>query len=151
MTLNGNESYLGFWWSAMDDGNSVAFLSNGMLIGQIDNSVVINALGSNYFGNPNASFLGQDPSEPFTYVNIFGTGGTTLDQVIFYNSDRGTGFELDNLSIRESAVAPPYPGTIIPGGIAGAVPEPGSLALACIGGFGMLGYTRLRRRRQARA
>lgn len=150
LTLNGDQAYLGFWWSAADVGNNVDLYSGGDLLGHLDSATVLASLNldPDYFGNPNAAFLGQNASEPYVYVNIFGTSGTTFDTLVFTNTNLGTLFEIDNISVSAVQIPPPYPGTIIPGGVR-SVPEPGSLFLSGLGGLGALLYARLRRRASA--
>ncbi len=131
LTLNGAQSYFGFWWSAADAGNQVQFLSGGSVIGSLDPATTLAALSSQYFGNPNDNFLGQDRGEKFVYVNAYGTKGTKIDQVRFSNVLRGTGFEMDNFSVRAAPLA---------------VPEPSSLVMAATGG--MIGLGRWLRTRK---
>ena len=143
LTFNSSQSYFGFWWSAADTGNNVAFYSAGKLIGSFSSATALANLGSAYYANPNG---GGDSSEKFAYLDISGTNGTTIDQVVFTNTSTATGFEADNFSIRSTAPTTP-PGTVIPNGIVPSVPEPSSLVLASIGGlFGIGTWCRHRRR-----
>ena len=145
LTFNGAQSYFGFWWSAADSLNAVDFYSGGKLLGSFSAASALAALGSAYNGNPNGSFNGtNDPSEKFAYLNITGTNGTTIDQVVFRNSSTATGFEADNFSILAGPTS--VSGTPINGGI--TVPEPSSLAMVSIVGLAGAG-TWFRRRRVA--
>ena len=90
---------------------------------------VIAAINGNraYFGNPN---IGGNLVEPYVYLNFFGTGGTTFDQVVFHNQVNFRGFESDSHSVRVAPVTDP-PGSVI--GELPEVPEPASRALAVVG------------------
>ncbi len=97
---------------------------------------------SGYWGNPNADYLGQDVWEPFAFFNF--TSTTAFDRIDI-TQNGGGGFELDNITIGDPALAgrgPPAPGP---------VPEPASWAMMIVG-FGAVGVAlRGRRRRVARA
>ena len=129
LALNGAQAYFGFWWSAADANNSIDFYSAGKYLGSFSAAAAMAALGSAYNGNPNS---GADSGEKFAYLNVTGTNGTTIDQVVFRNSTLSTGFELDNLSIKATDADGPS-GTIISNGI--LVPEPSSLVMASIAGL----------------
>jgi hypothetical protein len=103
LSLPGAQSYFGFWWSAVDAGNSLEFLSGGSVIKTYDRNSAFGSLPNTYLGNPNN---GGDSGEKFAYFNFVGTNGTTFDQVRFKNVDTTTGFEADNFSIR-AVPAPP--------------------------------------------
>ena len=143
LLLDGPQAFFGFWWSAADQGNNVDFYSEGNLVGHFDSSATLAFLDNEYYGNPTKPFFGKNSGEPYAYLNIFGTDGTTIDQVVFTNTEKGTGFEMDNWSTRGKPVDP-FPGTPIPGGLS-AVPEPGSFAMIAIGGAGLLAR-RMRKR-----
>lgn len=132
LTFQGAQSYFGFWWSAADANNSLDLYSGGKLLGTLATSALLNSLGATYNGNPNYgngnSKIGADSTEKFAYINIYGTNGTTIDQVVFRNAGTGTGFEVDNISIASSYGQ--VTGAIQPGGV---VPEPSSITLMGIG------------------
>ena len=143
LTLANPESYFGFWWSAADSQNSIAFYSGGSLLATFNPTTALGALSSDYLGNPN----GGDGGEKFAYLNIFGNNGTTIDKIVFNNQSTGSGFEADNFSIRASEVTPPPGNTPIVGGLTVATPEPSTMAAAVVGGF--IGVAALRRRKKA--
>ena len=135
LTFNGPVSYFGLYWSAMDSQNKLEMFNGSTLLETVTEATLASMLthtggpnGTGHYGNPNT---GQDPGEPFAYVNLTGTAGTTFTEVKFLNNGTGTGFESDNHSI------------------VSAVPEPGSLALAGAAGLVGLAGAWLRRRRSA--
>ncbi|WP_168221683.1 Npun_F0296 family exosortase-dependent surface protein [Aquisphaera giovannonii] len=147
LTFASPQAYFGMWWSAADAYNEITFYSGQQALGSFNSPFVLDALnalpdGRKYYGNPNGW---GDASEPFAYLNFFGTGGTTITSVVFANSGTtATGFESDNWSI--ASVAPStIRGTIIAGAI---VPEPSSLVLAGVAcAAGGLAAVRWRSRR----
>ncbi len=131
LTFSGPASYFGFWWSAADAQNGVTLYSGKNAVLTLTGSDVAKSLGAcgsgnAYCGNPNN---GQDRSELFTYVNIFGTNGTQFSSASFTNGP-STGFEFDNLSY----IDPP------------AVPEPATWSFLALG-LGVLSFWKLRSRR----
>jgi hypothetical protein len=131
VALRGPQAYFGLWWSAADRLNQVSLYdSSGNFLGSFNTQYFLNALStfsdaSQYYGNPNN---GQDPSEPFFYVNFVATNGESISQVIVSNPSSAGYFESDNWSI--SAVTPTGGlGTLISGSLI-SVPEPSSLIFA---------------------
>lgn len=133
-------NFFGFWLSALDSGNEVAFLSNGVQVGTYSPGDLLSAIGSNraYYGNPDAAFAGQDANEPFAFVSFFDTTGF-FDQIHIYESPQVGGYESDNHTVGYRNLNTPV-GNDVP------VPEPGAAGLlaAAIGGLLLL-----RRRRTA--
>jgi len=126
LTLTGLQSYFGVYWAAGDRENRLSFYNGATLLQTFAVSDFSGGLSSAYYGNPNT---GQDLSEPFVYLNFYGTAGTQFDKIVFWNnSSIGTGFETDNHSI------------------ASAVPEPSTfgLLLAGLGGIVALARRRVR-------
>ena len=161
-TLPGGVNYFGYWLSALDPGNLVTFYSGGTELFQFRPQDVINIVNaspdpSQYYGNPNGVFAGQDAGEPFLFLNFFDTAGS-FDKVVFQEYDYGGGYESDNhtvgnviLTQGQGAVVPlvdsDLPFAPVPT-IAG-VPEPASWALMLLGVGGM--GVALRRRAGATA
>ena len=139
LTLTSPQSYFGFWLSATDSLNEVEFFSSGRLVGTFDAELPLSALPSSYNGNPNT---GQDSTEKFAYMNVFGTNGTTFNQVEIINKALNTSFETDNWSVANGNNTPT--GAINFGSI-GVVPEPSSFLLI---GTGMVGAVVIRRYRK---
>jgi hypothetical protein len=131
----GPQSYFGFYFPAMDrlnrlevyDGASLV-LTLGRAILTPDLTNVGGPFGNGHYGNPNTN---QNTDEPYAYVNILGTFGSTFTRIRFLNLGTGTGFETDNHSILST------------------VPEPASVVSAGIGGLSLLGFG-LRRRLTAK-
>lgn len=101
----GQQGYFGFFWGAGDAKNVVKFYSQGNLVYSFSTKDVIDYINglsnkSAYYGNPNN---GEDKSEPFAFLNFYGTNGTTFDQIEFDNLDYSTGFETDNHTIATTA------------------------------------------------
>ncbi|MBY0460513.1 MAG: hypothetical protein K2V38_24625 [Gemmataceae bacterium] len=145
LALGVPQSYFGFWWSAADPQNLIEFYSGGSLVAFFNPTTALGDLTAPaYFGNPNAPFLGQNPTERYAYMNFIGTNGSTFDRVVFRNSTQ-SGFEADNFSIRAAPVGT-LPGTIITGGVTVVSPVPAPpAALLLASGCTCVGLARLRR------
>jgi hypothetical protein len=121
--------YFGFWLSALDAGNRLDFYRGGALIGSYTPTNMLGVLGAcpdagnPYCGNPNPAYLGQDSGEPFAFVNFVDTTGY-FDQVRFYETVPGSGYESDNHTVAYCS----DPRACITGNLL-QVPEPATLAL----------------------
>ena len=138
LTLTSPETYFGFWLSAADANNELVFLSGGHVVGTLNANPTLSYLTPAYNGNPNT---GLDTNEKYVYMNVFGTGGTTFNQVEFMNLSLSTGLETDNWSVASGNIAPT--GALNLGSI-GVVPEPSSFLLI---GTGMVSVVVLGRKR----
>ncbi len=139
-------TYFGYWLSALDKGNQVSFYgpSDQLLFTFTPQNVIASIDAqphpSDYYGNPNAKFLGQDSSEPFVFVDFFASKGVTFDKVVFSEVNSGGGYESDNHTVGEWQTQ--GTGTLVPS----SVPEPAAWALMLLGAVGIGGSLRLRRR-----
>lgn len=138
------QAYMGMWISAADAANKIEFyLGNNLIDTFTATSAYLSSLATAYYGNPNSQFLGQNPTEPYVYVNFYSTDTSNMfDRVVFtniYPNALGSEFEGDNHTF-STTIQPPA-----------AVPEPSSFALLGIGGFGIAvsAYRRYRKNTSA--
>ena len=119
-------NYFGYWLSALDAGNHVAFYKDNVEVGSLSPGDVLARLSGNraYFGNPNRGFSGRDSGEPFAFINFYDTTGN-FDEVRFTQTTSGGGYESDNHTVGY------YTAT-------GGAPEPATWALF-VAGFGLVG------------
>ncbi|RYD22658.1 MAG: hypothetical protein EOP88_07225 [Verrucomicrobiaceae bacterium] len=157
LTLTGDVAYFGLYFSAGDGGNSFAVKSNGTTIFSFNTAALLamlprtdegritaingqQYLTKNYYGQPGT---GHNGTEPYAYIHIIGTEGTTFDQIVLSEAPNTAVFENDNHSIRTTA--PELPDTLVHIPTAPAplpIPEPSA---AIIGGIGALLLLRRRR------
>ncbi len=145
LTLDKSQAYFGAWWSAGDSGNVLDFYSGDSLLASFTTADVINALKEDpnrnaYYGNPNDGVNRRNSSEPYAFLNFYGTDGTTFDKIVFSQTNGG-GFESDNhtFSVTEQAVK----GTVV---ASAATPEPLTiLGVGAAVGFGICFKRRLNR------
>ncbi len=134
-TLPQGLNYFGYWLSALDGGNRVEFFNGATSLGIITPADVSGFTGacpaSLYCGNPNAPFLGRNAGEPYAFLNVYFTNGTTYDRIRIYQIGGG-GYESDNHTV----------GYFIR---MGGIPEPATWGLM-IAGFGLVGHAARRRR-----
>ncbi len=81
-------TYFGFWLSALDANNNVTFFqgANQLFTFSAANArSFILGLPNNddYRGNPNAPFLNQNNSEPYSFLNFYARGNTRFDRIVF--------------------------------------------------------------------
>jgi hypothetical protein len=138
-------NYFGFWLSALDSGNELAFYRSGVEVGTYDPAQLIAALGTcsgsnSYCGNPNANFLGQNAGQPYAFVNFVDADGY-FDEVAFTEAPGASGnYESDNHTVAYCSNA----SSCITGNSLN-VPEPLTLSLF---GAGLLGLVAMRRRKK---
>ncbi|WP_375748336.1 hypothetical protein [Vibrio sp. HN007] len=120
--------YFGFWWSAGDHGNR---LKVNTLSEEFDftTSTIFDSLGNlaPYKGNPTDRFKGQNPGQPYGFINLFALSDDfKIESIMFY----GSNFETDNHTIIREIQNPT--GTTITS-LASTnvttIPEPSSLGL----------------------
>lgn len=119
-------NYFGYWLSALDGGNQVAFYRNGTKVGALSPADVLARIGGNraYFGNPDAPFAGQNRSEPYVFINFYDTTGS-FDEVRFKEDPQRGGYESDNHTVGYYTAI-------------GGTPEPSTWAML-LAGFGLVG------------
>ncbi|RYD33654.1 MAG: hypothetical protein EOP85_20560 [Verrucomicrobiaceae bacterium] len=157
LTLTGDVAYFGLYFSAGDGGNSFDVKNNGATIFSFNTAALIAMLPRteegritaingqqyktrDYYGQPGT---GHNGSEPYAYIHIIGTEGTTFDQIVLSEAPNTAIFENDNHSIRTSA--PELPDTLVhvsTNPTINQIPEPSA---ALIGGIGALLLLRRRR------
>lgn len=148
LTLTNDCSYFGMWWSAGDNSNVLSFYENTTLIARFTCATLLNKLPSTYDGMPSGPYAGQDPSQPYAYINFYGLDGLTFNKIAATGNSNGAGFESDNWALN---IAPTTPTGVPIETITGSseaptdslVPEPSSLLLGAVAGIGLA----LRRRR----
>ncbi|RYD34725.1 MAG: hypothetical protein EOP85_19585, partial [Verrucomicrobiaceae bacterium] len=96
LSLTGNVAYFGLYFSAGDGGNSFEVKSNGVTLFSFNTAALIAMLPrtdegrivaingqeyhtKDYYGQPGTSHNG---TEPYAYIHIIGTEGTTFDQIV---------------------------------------------------------------------
>ncbi|GEM_PF-6823548 len=108
LTFTAPQRYFGFWLSALDKNNQLAFYSNSTLVSSFSAQDVLDFINrqpnaQQYFGNPNSNFWGRDKQEPFAYLNFFAAPNNpnlTFNRIVLSNNNsRSTGFEADNFTI----------------------------------------------------
>jgi hypothetical protein len=144
-------TFFGYWLSALDAGNLVTFSSRGRELFTFKPADVIAAVNaganpSQYYGNPNAAFAGQNTREPYIFLSFY-SNNRPFDKVVFTENPRQGGYESDNHTVGRFTGT--GTGTLIPlisSGTPGAVPEPATWAMIVVG-FGLVGAGMRRRTR----
>lgn len=118
LSFTNTQRYLGFWWSAGNDGNTVQLLdqNDNVLLDPVFDAVslyetlfnsptrdcIVNNVVNDYCGNPNLVIAGtsynsrQVPSEPYAFIHLRYEAG--FQKVRFW----GPGFEIDNVTFSET-------------------------------------------------
>ena len=134
-------NYFGFWLSALDSGNELEILRDGIVLFTYSAADFRAGIAGNlaYFSNPDGAFQGDNPVEPYAFVNFVDLD-SYLDEIKIWELPNIGGYESDNHTvgyIAQSAIEPSL-SSISP------LPEPTALSLL---GFGLaIGWVAYRRR-----
>lgn len=134
-------TFFGFYLPALDRGNQVQFLRNGVSLFTFNPTAADAIVGScpdgtnPYCGNPTGPFAGGNTSESYAFFNFRETTGLGFDEIRFFEQPQVGGYESDNHTL----------GVFTPGGGGGGTAIPGPAALGLFG-LGLLGFGLARRR-----
>lgn len=139
-------TYFGYWLSALDRGNQLKFLKNGVEVASITPENVLGTTKScpnfegsynPYCGNPNDPLATRrNKGEPYAFINVYFSDGHSFDEILFSEVPDVGDYESDNHTV----------GYFISKG--GVVPEPATWAMM-IAGFGLVGMAARRRSQMA--
>ena len=116
ISVDRDQKYYGFWWSAGDSYNKITFKNDGAEVAAFKTADLVNFINSSgvddtsaYYGNPNGGYGNSGhKNEPFAFVNVF-FNDLTYDEIIIETmTDNGAAFESDNHTF--SAIAQPLRG-----------------------------------------
>ena len=121
LTINEDQKYFGFWWSAGDAYNQITFKNDGEEVASFKTSDLVNFINNSgtvdtaaYKGNP--TYSGDETghlNEPFAFVNVFFGNDFAYDEVVVATlTEGGAAFESDNHTF--SAIAQDIRGKVIP-------------------------------------
>ncbi len=119
LNLSSAQAYFGMWLSAADSANQLEFYNGNQLVGAFAATTIISSLADPaYFGNPNPQFAGQNPDQPYVFLNFYAEAASDMfDKIVFINLPLATALESDNHTFSTTLQAP------------GAIPEPASLSI----------------------
>ncbi len=125
-------NYFGYWLSALDGQNFVSFYKEGVKVFEYAPTDVQALLAGKpeFWGHP---VTGENPGEPYVFLNFFAQDGATFDRVVFKQGPGTAGYESDNHTLGFYNRTSGTP-----------IPEPAAIGLI---GVGLLGIAGLRRRR----
>ena len=146
LSLSSTVNYFGMWFSALDQGNQLAFYNNSTLLFSFSPANYAALVGAcptsapspNFCGNPNPSQSGNT-GQQYAFLNFYDSTGA-FNKVVFTESPQVGGFESDNHTLG-NLTAPPAGTPLSP------VPEPSSIALL---GTGLIGCAGALRRKLSR-
>jgi hypothetical protein len=141
---NPSTAYFGLLFSAGNGGNSFELKKDGVTILSFNTAELLALLpkgtgaqlqaingqyynADDYYGQPGS---GRNSDEPYAYLHLVGTDGTTFDQIILSEPENASTFESDNHS---ASICPP----VIPGTLVDVthvmVPETSTVVLSAVG------------------
>ncbi|GAB4526824.1 MAG: hypothetical protein Tsb0014_07220 [Pleurocapsa sp.] len=119
ISVDEDQKYYGFWWSAGDAYNKITFKNDGVEVAVFQTSDLVDFINSSgvddtsaYYGNP--TYTGTNTghlNEPFAFVNVFFNDLAYDEIVIETMTDSGAAFESDNHTF--SAVKQEIRGNIV--------------------------------------
>ncbi len=116
LTFNGAQTFFGLLWNAGDAQNVLTFFNGATQVGSFNVASFAGGLGAAYFGNPSATFKGQDGNEPFVYLDFTSNAAATdFTSVVFSNNNKTTGFETDNYAVLTGVPEPSTYGMLLTG------------------------------------
>ncbi|MEL6440523.1 MAG: Ig-like domain-containing protein [Cyanobacteria bacterium J06621_8] len=120
ISLNEDQKYFGFWWSAGDPFNKITFKKDGQKVAEFKTKDLVDFIKSSgvdnteeYYGNP--AYNGNQTGhlrEPFSFVNVFFKQGVYDEIEVATLTEGGSAFESDNHTF--SAVSQEPTGEILP-------------------------------------
>ena len=103
ISINEDQKYFGFWWSAGDPYNKITFKKDGAIVAEFKTQDLVNFINSSgvdntgdYYGNPSFDGDGGHQNEPYSFVNIFFKQGSYDEIVVATLTEGGAAFESDN-------------------------------------------------------
>ena len=112
--LSSPQAYFGFWFSAADKFNQIAFYNGDKEVGALTGTGDLLALLSkSYDGNPTEQFPGKDSEEAFAFINFYAQSQEDeFSKIVLTNKPGGgTVFESDNHTFSDTLQAPASGGT----------------------------------------
>jgi Bacterial Ig domain len=106
VTINEDQRYFGFWWSAGDGANKITFKNDGNAVRVFQTSDLTNFINGSaaYKGNPNCPADNSGPcsgqsghrGEPYAFVNVFFDNQVYDEIIVETLNNGGPAFESDN-------------------------------------------------------
>lgn len=121
LTVNEDQKYFGFWWSAGDPYNEITFKNDGVTVASFRTEDLVNFIDSSgvvttvdYLGNPNSVYNtveSNHKTQPFSFVNVFFNDDSVYDEIIVTSDYGNSAFESDHHTF--SAIKQAIRGTVV--------------------------------------